>query len=160
MSFIHTATVWRVVMVSVVAWSLGIILATFFDPLWPVSHDQWINTLFAAYIVEFLGIKVWTMSRNTIFWTSLGASLIAVNAGFCIAYLIIITYAIFPALTAEWWISAVLRAELGVLITWSVIELLRIPSTIGIAQRRLNVALTAAAFVLTLMALWRTGLLT
>ncbi len=157
MRTMHSATIWRVIMVSVIVWGSLIFISSFFNPIWPPTNDKWINALLAVVIVEFLSIKVWTMVRNTNIWTALGSSLIAVNAALIPVYVLAVATGMWPVLDTMWWLKTIVRSVLLVAIFFSIYELLIVSRDREYPRWKANIILTVVALVVVMVTLFRLG---
>lgn len=153
----HLAYVWRINMATVLAWSVGGAIATYFDPRWPTNQAQWIDFAIVIYIVQFLAIKSFLMWARTRVWQRLGASLIAVNVAFAVLYLAAILFTLWPALAGSAWVRRGLRGEVALAVTWSGLELIWFSTNGEQALPKLTIKLTILTVAATLFFLWRAG---
>jgi hypothetical protein len=153
----HADFIWRMLMASLAFWLGSAAAATWFSPRWPHGRDGWLGFGLAVLICEFLGVKIFQMAWPTTRWTRLGASLIAVNAGFLILYLYVIFATLWPVDGQSKWGAWLLRGELLAVLIWSVVELLRIQGEGAEPRHGLTAVLTASAACAALVLAWRTG---
>lgn len=145
----------RVIAGAVLFWGGLATVATLFDPAWPATAALWIDFVLAAYISTFLAGKTWQMWTRTTVWHRLGASIIAVNAGFVVAYTTILLFTLWPGLAESPWSRLGLRAEIAAAVTWSGIEVMAFASPFDDRRERLTWEMTAAALVVLAVLLWR-----
>lgn len=93
--------------------------------------SQWENFLTLTFIIEFLWLKSWMMTRMSRRFDRLGVSLIAANMAFSIAYLIGVIAFLFPHWT---WIDSgreLIRYGLILTLAYGLYQLLIVPDFEG-----------------------------